>query len=48
MSKKWAWIGGAVVGLAVAYGAAVIVDITGQDKFCVSCHKCLTKINVIL
>lgn len=39
MSKKlWAWVGGAVVGLGIAYAAAVMVDITGQDKFCISCH----------
>jgi len=39
MNKKlWAWIGGAVVGLGIAYVAAVAVDVTGQDKFCVSCH----------
>jgi len=39
MSKKlWAWVGGAVVGLGIAYVAAVAVDVTGRDTFCVSCH----------
>jgi nitrate/TMAO reductase-like tetraheme cytochrome c subunit len=39
MSKKlWAWVGGAVVGLGIAYVAAVAVDVTGRDDFCVSCH----------
>ena len=39
MNKKiWAWVGGAVVGLGIAYGTAIMVDVTGQDKFCISCH----------
>ena len=37
-NKLWAWIGGAVVGLGIAYVAAVAVNETGKDTFCVSCH----------
>jgi len=36
--KLFAWVGGAVVGLGIAYIAAVAVDLTGRDSFCVSCH----------
>ena len=36
--KLYAWVGGAVVGLGIAYVAAVAVDLTGRDSFCVSCH----------
>ncbi len=36
--KIWAWIGGIVVGLVIAYFSAVVVDVTGKDTFCVSCH----------
>jgi cytochrome c-type protein NapC len=36
--KLFAWVGGAVVGLGIAYVAAVAVDLTGRDTFCVSCH----------
>ena len=36
--KLLAWIGGGVVGLGIAYIAAVAVDLTGRDSFCVSCH----------
>jgi len=39
MNKKLlAWAGGALVGLGIAYIAAVAVDVTGKDSFCVSCH----------
>jgi nitrate/TMAO reductase-like tetraheme cytochrome c subunit len=34
-----ALIGGAVIGLGISYIAAVAVDITGQPKFCISCHS---------
>ena len=36
--KLFAWAGGAIVGLGIAYIAAVAVDVTGKDSFCVSCH----------
>ncbi len=40
MNKKLgALIGGAVLGLGLAYIAAVAVDYTGQPKFCESCHE---------
>jgi len=41
MSKAvWgALIAGAVVGLGISYFAAVMVDVTGQPKFCASCHE---------
>jgi len=37
--KLLSWVGGAVVGLGIAYVAAVAVDLTGRDTFCVSCHE---------
>ena len=33
-----ALIAGAVIGLGISYVTAVMVDITGQPKFCGSCH----------
>jgi nitrate/TMAO reductase-like tetraheme cytochrome c subunit len=33
-----ALIAGAIIGLGISYVAAVLVDVTGQPKFCSSCH----------
>ncbi len=37
-STLGALIAGAVIGLGISYIAAVMVDITGQPKFCANCH----------
>jgi len=37
-STLGALIAGAVIGLGISYIAAVAVDVTGQPKFCSSCH----------